>query len=315
MRLSILPWLVGLCLCHGCDVFVAGAGGVGEQCLDNGLCQNGLKCNEDNTCEPCSPDCTQRECGSDGCGGSCGTCSGTDLCLAGRCEDVFLPIPGGDFQMGSTDGADDEKPVHTVSVADFRMSKTEVTVEQYRDCVAAGVCTKPGSERFCNFAKPGRGAHPVNCVDWEQASTFCAWVGGRLPSEAEWEYAARSGGREVRFPWGDTTASCQYAVMFDEHGGYGCGQDGTAEVCGKPAGSSEQGLCDLSGNVWEWVEDRYHNIYTGAPVDGSAWTNTGTWRVVRGGSFNDEAARLRTTARFYNDPSRGEPIIGFRCVK
>ena len=153
--------------------------------------------------------------------------------------------------MGADDLGPDVKPRHTVTVNSFEMAKTLVTVEQYKVCVDAKACTVPSAGPDCNWGVPGRGKHPVNCVDWQQAQTFSAWEGGRLPTEAEWEYAARSGGRDQKYPWGDSPPTCEKAVFK------GCGT-GTAPVCSKPAGNTAQGLCDAAGNVWEWMEDRYH---------------------------------------------------------
>ena len=135
----------------------------------------------------------------------------------------------------------------------------------------------------------------MNCLDWQQAVDFCAWAGGRLPSEAEWEYAARSGGpsSSYKYPWGNDAATCTYAVMDD--GGYGCGTGRTWSVCSKPAGNTSQGLCDMSGNVWEWVEDWYHGDYTGAPTDGSAWVSP--TRLVPGVSWRQLRQRRRRPAR------------------
>jgi formylglycine-generating enzyme required for sulfatase activity len=141
---------------------------------------------------------------------------------------------------------------------------------------------------------------------------FCRWAGGRLPSEAEWEYAARSGGLARVYPWGDETATCTYAVMSE--GGHGCGTDRTWTVCSKEAGNTAQGLCDMAGNVWEWVQDWYHNTYTDAPIDGSAWEiPSGTIRVVRGGSFVNTAGTLRAANRNYYDPGYRHVGFGARC--
>ena len=135
------------------------------------------------------------------------------------------------------------------------LSNTEVTVGQYRACVKAGACSEPDTGKYCNWNESGREDHPINCVDWNQARTFAKWVGGDLPSEAQWEYAARSGGRDWKYPWGNESASCEYAIMDD--GGNGCGKDRTWAVCSKPKGNSKQGLCDMAGGVWEWVRDEY----------------------------------------------------------
>jgi iron(II)-dependent oxidoreductase len=176
-----------------------------------------------------------------------------------------------------------------VTVPSFEMLKTEVTVNQYKACVDAGKCDKPrdkSDSSYCNWGYSDRGNHPINCVDWSQARAYCQWTGGRLPSEAEWEYAARGGGKSRKYPWGDQTATCDYAVMSGE-GKNGCGQDRTWPVCSKQSGDTIQGLCDMAGNVWEWVEDLYHDTYKGAPADGSAWTSGGEEkRVIRGGSWD-----------------------------
>jgi formylglycine-generating enzyme required for sulfatase activity len=212
-----------------------------------------------------------------------------------------------------------ETPLHTVTVPTFELTATEVTVAQYQVCVNdGGACTAPATGTTCNWNDPGYEDHPVNCVDWNQARDFCAWAGGRLPTEAEWEYAARSTGPSSSFtyPWGNSTATCSYAVMNDGSGS-GCGTGRTWSVCSKPAGNTGQGLCDMAGNVWEWVEDDYHSDYTGAPTDGSAWVDgpRGSYRVVRGGSFGHDAGFLRAADRHYFDPSYTLEHLGFRCTR
>jgi formylglycine-generating enzyme required for sulfatase activity len=169
----------------------------------------------------------------------------------------------------------------------------------------------------------------VNCVSWSQAATFCAWAGGRLPTEAEWEYAARSRGREIEYPWGNQAPTCEYAVIPDEGGVFGCGMDRTFPVCSKELGNTDQTLCDMTGNVSEWLQDSYHGSYDCdtapvaaincafggvAPTDGSAWeANASVHRVLRGGSY-DHSGRLRTTSRHYRDEMRGDRAVGFRCA-
>jgi iron(II)-dependent oxidoreductase len=229
---------------------------------------------------------------------------------------TWVTIPGGTFQMGSTEGLSDELPVHPVTVPSFEMTQTEVTVAQYAGCVTASMCTAPSTEdSICNWNAAGYEDHPVNCVDWSQAVAFCQWAGARLPSEAEWEYAARSGGQDITYPWGNETATCDYAVMSEE-GSEGCGTDRTWAVCSKTAGNTDQGLCDMAGNVWEWVRDWYHSDYTGAPADGSAWEDpVGSYRVLRGCCFVAGAFCMRTAYRLAYDPSVQAYGLGFRCAR
>ncbi|OQC43029.1 MAG: Serine/threonine-protein kinase pkn1 [Deltaproteobacteria bacterium ADurb.Bin058] len=230
----------------------------------------------------------------------------------------WVRIPGGSFNMGSNDGDsyDNEKPVHRVTVRTFEMTKTQVTVEQYKACVDAGACTAPDTGGSCNWGQSDRGKHPINCVDWHQAQAYAKWAGGRLPSEAEWEYAARSGGRDWKYPWGNENATCERAVM-DDGSGNGCGRGNTTwPVCSKPKGNTTHGLCDMAGNVWEWVQDWYHDSYKGAPTDGSAWEKpTGSSRVYRGGSWSDDARIVRAADRHGDDPRARDDYLGFRLAK
>lgn len=148
------------------------------------------------------------------------------------------------------------------------LSKTEITVSQYRSCVKAGPCTLPGTGGHCNWGLRGHDDHPVNCVYRDQAAQMCGYLGGRLPTSEEW-YAEASDRGTREYPWGDRVADCEYAVMTE--GGSGCGRRSTWPVCSKPKGLSVSGLCDLSGNVWEWVEDG-DDIGFGV-LRGGSWLN------------------------------------------
>jgi formylglycine-generating enzyme required for sulfatase activity len=229
---------------------------------------------------------------------------------------VWVEVPGGSFEMGGEGGEADELPAHMVSLTAFELMRTEVTVAQYAGCVVAGDCTEPDIGADCNFGVAGREAHPVNCVDWDQAHDFAAYIGGgaHLPTEAEWEYSARSGGGVHKYPWGTWSATCERAVMSD--GGDGCGRSSTLPVCSKSAGNSAQGACDLAGNVWEWVEDWYHDSYAGAPADGSAYVSpAGSRRAFRGGSWGNDAGTLRARNRGLGAPSRRGGDLGFRLAR
>ena len=251
---------------------------------------------------------------SGGDGGSCGKCGDGQSCNAGQCQACsgncngeMVSIPGGTYQMGDTDLGDG--PFHGVTVPSFRMGKTEVTVAQYQSCVTAGTCTAPGS----GCTQSGDDA-PVVCVTWDQSKAYCNWAGSRLCSESEWEYAARNGSAGNLYPWGDTDPTCDDAVWR----GNGCSAPGPAAGCSKSAGNDTWGVCDLAGNVWEWVEDDYHGDYTGAPTDGSAWVDSprASARVARGGSFDFDAVYLRGSARnVAAHPSHVYDFLGSRCCR
>jgi formylglycine-generating enzyme required for sulfatase activity len=226
----------------------------------------------------------------------------------------WITIPGGKFAMGTDEniiGYEDSKPIHVVTVKTFEMSKTDVTVEQYAECVMKGRCTAPKAGGSCNWGVAGRQLHPVNCVNWDQSNQYAKFKGARLPSEAEWEYAATSGGRNQKYPWGNDEATCDNTVMYG-NGGLGCGNESTMPVCSKPAGNTAQGLCDMAGNVWQWVQDIYHDSYKGV---GSAFEGMGFRRVTRGGSFKSSSDVLRADFRFNSDPGVHYIDIGFRLVK
>ena len=232
----------------------------------------------------------------------------------------WVTIPGGSFMMGS----ESEQPVHRVTVRSFEMAKTEVTKKQYRACVEAGACTPPCDfrDRFRAGFRAGddQDDQPVVGVFWSQAKDFSAWVGGRLPTEAEWEYAARSLGKDWKYPWGNENVTRERAVGGEDCEGAepdsDCGESSSMPVCSKSKGNTQQGLCDMAGNVTEWVQDKWHNSYNGAPIDGSAWDDAGSYRVVRGGSWLDYAVRLLTTIRGNaNDPGWCTGDLGFRPAR
>ena len=226
--------------------------------------------------------------------------------------------------MGSDTGDKDEVPVHRVKVRAFFLSKSEVTVGQYRDCVESGKCTEPATTSYCNWGKEDRHNHPVNCLDWHQARVFCAWDEGRLPSESEWEYAARSRGKKRKYPWGNSPPTCRWVVMDDgkTKGSAGdetdgCGENHTWPVCSKISSNTAQGLCDMAGNVFEWVEDCWHPRYKNAPADGSAWTAdcSGKFKCDRGGAWNYGAKAMRAAVRYGNVPETRNNVLGFRCAR
>ena len=212
------------------------------------------------------------------------------------------------------------KPVHEVVIKTFDMSKTAVTVEQYAECVRKDKCSKPGTGNYCNWGVEGRQLHPINCVDWDQANQYARFIGNqpgfkgaRLPSESEWEYAATSGGKNQKYPWGNDEPTCDKAVM-NGNGGLGCGKSSTLPVCSKTAGNTEQGLCDMTGNVWQWVQDKYQDSYKGAPFDGSAFNAGFYYRVLRGGSFrSDDTSSMR--ADFRNYSGKSHDASGFRLAR
>jgi formylglycine-generating enzyme required for sulfatase activity len=205
-----------------------------------------------------------------------------------------------------------------VTIKPFDMAKTPVTNKQYRACVAARGCTPAHVGRCFIYAGswawgrlPDRfqgDDQPAVCVDWEQAEMFSEWVGGRLPSEAEWEFAARGAAGDWKYPWGDREPTCERALVR------GCGNGASAPVCSTPAGNTPQGLCDMAGNVWEWVRDSYHASYEGAPLDGSFWDVASSSHVARGGSMYDDGEKARCAYR--NGLLSGAYYhVGFRPVR
>ena len=220
-----------------------------------------------------------------------------------RSEDM-VAIAAGEFFAGCDPSVEsnclaDEKPGGPRRVQAFAIDRTEVTVEAYRDCVEAGDCRPSASEAGCNASQAGRDRHPINCVDWDQAVAYCAWRGARLPSEWEWERAARGPDGRLN-PWGNEPADCTRAV-FDEGSGNACGKgDTTVEVGSRPAGASPEGALDLIGNVWEW---------TASSRPG------GLARIVRGGGYYGTLDQARASFLLRFKPEGQGAFVGFRCAR
>ena len=236
-------------------------------------------------------------------------------------DEVLVPemvvIPAGNFRMGCLNDDGDcsphEFPVHAVSVSQFALSKYEVTFAEWDACVAGGGCNgyRPDDEGW------GRGTRPVINVGWTHAQSYVAWLSAqtgeyyRLPSEAEWEYAARAG-TETKFHWGNepgvNLANCRNNFCGDSF-------PNTAPV-GQFAPNA-WGLYDMHGNVWEWVQDCPSTSYAGAPSDGSAWEREGcrVTRVRRGGAWGDPPAGIRSAARGWNPAGTRTAYFGFRIAR
>jgi formylglycine-generating enzyme required for sulfatase activity len=210
-------------------------------------------------------------------------------------EQVRIAIPAGPFKRGSTRGADDERPVRTVTLPAFSIDRTEVTRAMYARCVAHRRCAAPPHDLQQDPDLP------MTNVSWNEARAYCSFAGGRLPTEAEWEKAARgTDGRE--YPWG-ASADCARANWGNFEGEGPCAAEGPGHpvpVGSYPQGASPYGVLDLAGNVWEWVQDRYD-------LDRDR-------RVVRGGSCCSYFVEPRAANRNAWDPQHRDGDLGFRCA-
>jgi formylglycine-generating enzyme required for sulfatase activity len=221
-----------------------------------------------------------------------------------------VSVPAGEFLMGSPEGEGDgnEHPQHTVYLDAFWIDRTEVSAAQYRRCVEAGACSAARTGGFCTYANSAQLDRPINCVDWNQAVDYCQWAGGRLPTEAEWEKAARGSSGDP-YPWGNASPDCN-KVQYS-----GCAGT-TANVGSKSAGASPYGAWDMAGNVWEWVADWYDkDIYTQSLRKNPTGPETGSLRVLRGGSWASGAAIVRVANRSSRFPDSDAHYIGFRCAR
>lgn len=224
--------------------------------------------------------------------------------------------PPGTFTMGALPGADPyaeawERPPHEVTLSGFWMETTEVSNARYALCVAAGVCSLPlrtsSRTRSDYYGNPAFAEYPMVNVTHAQAAQFCEWAGGRLPTEAEWEYAARFNDGRL-YPWGNEQD------LGRGQFGRGEGSD-TEPVTAFPGGASALGVLNLAGNVWEWVADWYDaGYYAASPKENPTGPTTGKERVARGGAFATDPQFVRNTNRFSLNPERGYTNVGFRCV-
>jgi formylglycine-generating enzyme required for sulfatase activity len=246
-------------------------------------------------------------------------------------EDYWVIIPAGEFQMGSSDKQiaealkrcpscdfSDEQPQHLVNLDEFRIGKYEVTNRQYARCVKVGICPQ------VTDMGEGKDFHPVVNVNWYNAQTFCEWVGGRLPTEAEWEKAA-SWDEESQikriYPWGDTIG-CSFAnylgkaeINFGEINEFiMCSGGGTMPVGSYKNGKSHYGAYDMAGNVWEWTNSLYQS-YPYDATDGREEVSSSDYHVLRGGSIADLDYNVGSAVRYYELPTFTNENIGFRCAR
>jgi len=237
----------------------------------------------------------------------------------------LLPVPAGEFSMGSNDGGDDEKPVHTVYLDAFWIDQTEVTNGMFTLCVSGGACLPPqdtsSMTRSSYYGNPDYANYPVIHVDWNQADAYCAWAGRRLPTEAEWEKAARgSDGRT--YPWGNDSPDSN-PLNYKQN-------VGDSTIVGenhKPDNRyyvsyredfSPYGAYDMAGNVSEWVADWYgESYYQNAPTSIPTGTTSGDYRVLRGGSWYSLDGLVRSAYRGGDSPDDSGSYggYGFRCAR
>jgi formylglycine-generating enzyme required for sulfatase activity len=247
-------------------------------------------------------------------------------------------VPAGPFEMGGLvdegmaecqkqrddcmrSNFEDEEPVHTVILDNYYMDQYEVTNALYADCVSARVCELPSESdsyrRKSYYDNPEYSDYPVIYVSWYDAQNYCQWRGTRLPTEAEWEKAARGGLEGALYPWGDEAPQCDMNAIngakFDDR--EGCRNTDTESVGSYSANG--YGLYDMAGNVWEWTADWYAaDYYATSPANNPEGPEDGSHRVVRGASWNLVGYNLRVASRHSFDPaSDAKNNFGFRCAK
>jgi formylglycine-generating enzyme required for sulfatase activity len=271
--------------------------------------------------EVCVPSCPEGACGDDGCGGDCGGCDAGTWCSEHQCvgcapgafsgtkttgDDglTWVSLPAGCFNLGCSEGDSlcqlNEYPVHAIVLGAFEMLETEVTEAQYLAIAGASPSCKVGGATGPDM--------PVECVSWFDANAFCEQVGGRLPTEDEWEYATRAGTTTAWYCGADK-ACLDGIAWYDQNSG-----ETKHDVKGKLPNA--WGLYDLSGNVLEWVVDWYQpNYYETSPGENPPGPEAGTRRVFRGGSFFSFDYYNRSSSRLYIEAERKYEDLGFRCVR
>lgn len=255
-------------------------------------------------------------------------CPEGEYCVAGACSEPpegMVAVPAGNFWMGCEDPNDtdclpDQYPFHEVFLDAFAIDRTEATIDEYEACMEAGGCGAPAQEnafgQACTWDNAPNGTYPITCINWFQASSFCEWQGKRLPTEAEWEKAAR--GTDARlFPWGNDAPTCNHAAANS------CTDfavaDGTVPVGSLPLGASPYGALDMAGNVWEWVSDWYDaSYYLVSPGQNPGGPASGPRRGLRSCSTNSGWIAAITTFRGvdYDVPTRSDAhrTVGVRCA-
>ncbi len=237
---------------------------------------------------------------------------------------VMVFVPGGTFRMGQSGGGSiNEDPLHTVNLDAYWMDQTEVTNAMYALCVGAGGCQPPSDlssrRRSSYYGDPQFTDYPVIYVDWTAAGAYCGWAGARLPTEAEWEKAARGTDDRI-YPWGNSSASCLLGNFVLEMSDFTvksgeCVGD-TSAVGSFPSGASPYGALDMSGNVKEWVYDWYDGtFYSVSPERNPQGPASGTYRVVRGSAWNSHLWYVRTNVRGWLYPDDRDQTVGFRCAR
>ena len=239
---------------------------------------------------------------------------------------TLVYIPEGQYMIGSLDSDPyawiNEKPQHKVDLSSYWMDKTLVTNAMYAICVQEGACPEHKMDisytRDSYYGDVEFDKYPVIYVTWDEAQTYCAWAGRKLPTEAQWEVAARgTDGR--KYPWGNSPPSCSllnYTVTLSMNFGLSNTCTGDTTAVGKyPQGASPYGLLDMAGNVWEWVTDWLGSNYLVEPHENPLGPTTGELRVIRGGFYFDDAKYVRATMRTGHDPNDATDYIGFRCAR